>query len=82
MTYDPQGGLGLWPGPIIDAHFRERGRQVGSYILYIVAMSFKLLFNITERVAWSNWCGTRRIWSMAAIGELGWMRIQGWSAGG
>ena len=28
LTYDPQGGLGLWPGPIIDAHFRERGRQV------------------------------------------------------
>jgi len=27
LTYDPQGGLGLWPGPIIDAHFRERGRQ-------------------------------------------------------
>merc|ERR1712025_1045011 len=27
LIYDPQGGLGLWPGPIIDAHFRERGRQ-------------------------------------------------------
>jgi len=27
LTYDPEGGLGLWPGPIIDAHFRERGRQ-------------------------------------------------------
>ena len=30
LTYDPQGGLGLWPGPIIDAHFRERGRQVAT----------------------------------------------------
>ena len=28
LTYDAQGGLGLWNGPIIDAHFRERGRQV------------------------------------------------------
>ena len=28
LIYDPKGGLGLWPGPIIDAHFRERGRQV------------------------------------------------------
>ena len=31
LTYDPQGGLGLWPGPIIDAHFRERGRQVATW---------------------------------------------------
>ena len=30
LTYEPAGGLGLWPGPIIDAHFQEKGRQVGA----------------------------------------------------
>ena len=27
LTYDPRGGLGLLPGPVIDAHFSEQGRQ-------------------------------------------------------
>merc|ERR1711953_542355 len=46
LTYDAQGGLGLWNGPIIDAHFRERGRQ-GRLV--------QLVRNTRELEHGSNW---------------------------
>ena len=73
LTYDAQGGLGLWNGPIIDAHFRERGRQV--------KVLEPLLHQNVKRAGWCNWCGTQGSWNTEATGASGWTKIQGWNAG-
>ena len=72
LTYDPLGGLQVVRGLLLDAHFHQKGRQVGGeggkMLIIVVLLT-------VARGGWRGWPRTR------ARGERwGWTRTRRWSA--